>query len=113
MHFVQVLVDGIDQVQIHLGRDIIAVQRRFEGVGIMPGLGKEFQLLVLGIQQTRSGILKAAEAIVKTLVGILSQNTVCTFLSSRKSTLGRDLRSTFPFEVRGNASSSVKHTGTI
>lgn len=49
-------VDGVDQVGVHLHRHLGGIQSGGQGVGILPGIRKELQLLGLGVQGGGAGV---------------------------------------------------------
>ena len=60
-----------DQLVVDRGGNVIFIQRTLKGIGIFPSLGKELQLLVLGIENGRSGILETLETVVQLFIGIV------------------------------------------
>ena len=86
---------SLDEVQVHRGRHIGAVQSSFKSRTVLTGLGIELQLLVLCIQQSSSGILKLAKGIVQIFRGIAAQNAVRALFTSNESTLAHGMGLTF------------------
>ena len=91
VHFVHVLVDCLDEVLVHGGRDVGRVQRRFKGRVVLPRLGEEFQLLVLGIEKGGSGGLERSQRTVKIFIGALTQHSVAALLQADEGSLGQGM----------------------
>ena len=89
MHLVHVLVNCLDQVVVHGYGHIGAVQSGLPGRAVLPGLGEELQLLVLGVQQARGGVAHAVQSIVQILISALAQHPVAAFLQRYKSALAQ------------------------
>lgn len=63
------------------------VQRRFKGRVVLPRLGEEFQLLVLGIEKGGSGGLERSQRTVKIFIGALTQHPVAALLQTDEGSL--------------------------
>ena len=87
MHLVHVLVDCFDQIQVYGGGNIVVIQRRGKGIGIVSGLRKELQLLILGIQKAGCGIFEGRKAAVQAFIGTFAQLTVRAALAGDKGAL--------------------------
>ena len=81
MHFIQVFMHRINQVPVYGGRHLGIEQGCLKGVGEVPCLGKELQLLVLAVQQAGSGVLEPGIGVVQALEGILPQHPVRALLA--------------------------------
>ena len=89
VHFVQILVDGLNEVQVHGGRHIGIVQGTFKGSVIAPGFGKKFQLLVLGVQDGGGSISESRKAVVEVFISAPAQAAVRTFFQADKGALAQ------------------------
>ena len=89
MHLVHVLVNRLNEVLVNRSGDIGGVQRRFEGRVVLPCLGEELQLLVLGVEDGGSGGLEAGQSAVKIFVGALTQHPVAALLQADEGSLGQ------------------------
>ena len=76
VHLVQIGVNRLDQVQIHLLGHLGNVQGCGQGVGIIPRGGKEAALLELRVQRGGDGVFKLAQAVIVAVKGVLAEHPV-------------------------------------
>ena len=91
VHFVHVLVNRLNEILVDGGGDVGGVQRRFKGRVVLPRLGEEFQLLVLGVENGGGGGLEVAKNAVEILVGAPAQYPVAAFLQADEGSLGQGM----------------------
>ena len=88
VHLVQVLIDCIDQVMIHLRRDIHSVYGCLQGIFIMACPGLEDQLLYMAAVNAGQGVGILLVNAVKLFKGLPADPAVCRFLQRHKTPLG-------------------------
>ena len=101
MHLVHVLVNGFDQVVIHSRGNVGGIQGSIQSVVILSGIGKELQLLVLGIEQSGSGVLEPGKAVIEIFVSAAAQHPVLAFFQAHKGALGQRMPVSFPIHGIG------------
>ena len=89
VHLVKILMNCLNQIQIHIRRHLRTEQSSFKCIFVMPGLGKKLQLFVLGVQKTCRSIFEAGHGVVELFIGIPAQLPVRTFLQGNKGTVGK------------------------
>ena len=89
VHFVHILVNRLDQIVINGFRNVGAVHGRFPGGSVLPGIGKELLLLVLGIQQAGGRIAHTAQGVIHVFIGALAQHPVAAFFQRHEGALAQ------------------------
>ena len=89
VHLVQIPVNRLDQVQVYRGGHLGFIQGGFKGRGILSRLGKEFQLLILSIQNGGRGIAVGAEGVIQILISALAKHPVTAFLQADEGSLAQ------------------------
>ena len=80
VHTGKLLVNRFDQVVVNRHRHIGAVQRGFQRGAVFSGIGEEFQLLILAVQNGRRRIFEGSKAVIEVIVGAFPQGAVRAFL---------------------------------
>ena len=65
VHLIEILVDGLDQLMVNARRDLGAVERSLQRRGVFACVGKELQLLDVGVKRRGTGV---AEALIRGIV---------------------------------------------
>ena len=89
VHTGKLFMNRFNEVIIDGHRHIGAVQRRFQRGIVFSGIGVEFQLLILPIQNGSRRVLKCGKAIVKIFIGAFPQRPVRAFFQLNEGTLGQ------------------------
>lgn len=76
VHFVHVLVDGLDQVVIHRLRHLHRLEGALQGAGVLPGPGEKHVLAHLGVEHGGQGVAAGVIDAVKGLEGVFPQRPV-------------------------------------
>ena len=87
VHLVQVLIDGFNQVPVHLGGDVHSVHGRLQGIFIMAGLGVENQLLDMAAVDAGQGVGILFVDAVELFKGLPADPAVCRFLQRHEAPL--------------------------
>ena len=94
----KIFVHRLDQVVVHRHRDVGAVQGGLQGAAVLPGVGTELQLLVLGVEQRRLGVAKPAQGIVHALIGAAAKLTVIALLQGDEACMVYGVADTLPIQ---------------
>ena len=88
VHFVHVAVDRVDQIVVHGFGDLGGVQRGGAGGRIAAGVGKEAQLLELGVQRGGGRVSELADPIVIGFKYLFAESGVRAFQQDREGAVG-------------------------
>ena len=89
VELVDILMNRLNQVQIDGGGHVGPVQRRFQCGRIFPGIGKELQLLALGIEHGCGSVAEFTEGAIKIFIGAFAQRPVRAQLAGNEGALGQ------------------------
>ena len=94
----KIFVHRLDQVVVHRHRDVGAVQGGLQGAAVLPGVGAELQLLVLGVEECRLGVAEPAQGVVHALIGAAAKLTVIALLQRDEACMVHGVADALPIQ---------------
>ncbi len=88
VHLVQIVVDSLNQIQVHAHGHLSGVQRGLDGAVVAAGVGEELQLLELTVQGGSHSVLELAHALVVGVEGVFTQDAVVAHHQGHKGAVG-------------------------